>query len=190
MKLTNTSRFDTKFLRKLLAWCRKQVGLEAKRLKSARFTNLAGHAFAGRAWPWEKRILVRIGPDRLYPRKASNYRGAMQPAHQDAVEGLVDVTAHELLHLAIYHDRLQVIDDRYSRADLPYSQCAVMDKSREESFIVVQAAKVLEKFRSQRLLLEPLWRGQKSAPVIAQTVFEIPGYPQQSAAVTAAEQRK
>jgi hypothetical protein len=107
MKLTSTLRtFGTPFLKSLTRWCRDEVGLPAGQLKAAHFgRRTRGGRYAGRAYWYEGRISVRIYEEGVtYPFDGhSRGSSAITFRCEDAVELLVKVTAHELVHLAQWH---------------------------------------------------------------------------------------
>lgn len=96
MKLRNSTDFPSHFLRRLVSWCCKQIGLPAKWLHSAQFTNCE-LAFRGRAW--YRDVLIRIGPDSHFPFPAHSYGGYEAPALSDRLETLIWITTHELTHV-------------------------------------------------------------------------------------------
>lgn len=108
MKLVNRSRFPTAEVRILLREAldflgRKDVG----KIRSVTVTDCRGH-FQGRAWVSGRRILCRVGPDKLFPLKDHQYHGMTRTAVydiNDAREALLAILVHELVHLSQYHQR-------------------------------------------------------------------------------------
>ena len=103
MILKNKTPWSDHFLRRLVAWCCEQIGLDTSKVLQADFGNISNGAYCGRAWK-SMRFRVTIGSatrfptaGRLYPgRKTEAYR---QPAFADRTEALVGVTVHEFTHL-------------------------------------------------------------------------------------------
>lgn len=106
MKLKNSTDFSDRWLRRMVAWCCREIGLPVRQLRRAQFTNTKV-AYRGRAWGYSRRILVRIGPAEKFPSPSWKYGGAMVDACNDRVEGLVSITAHELFHILQSVERLR-----------------------------------------------------------------------------------
>lgn len=62
MKLKNTTDWPDHFLRRMVAWCCRELDVPASYLRLATFTKYRG-SFRGRAWHRSRRILIRIGAD-------------------------------------------------------------------------------------------------------------------------------
>src|SRR5574343_1227785 len=101
MKLTNTTHWPDWFLRRMVAWCCRELGV--KGLRAARFTECSD-AFRGRAWRGSRRILVRIGDVTHYPEKYPGRVHAPTIILADRIEALLHVTAHEVAHHARWQD--------------------------------------------------------------------------------------
>lgn len=98
VKLINTTDYSDTFLRRMVSWCCKQLGLPARRLKQARFGNSRRH-FGGMAY-WRSRIGVRIGGDDCnHEVKHWKFRDGFQIVTHTRLEVLVSVTAHEIAHI-------------------------------------------------------------------------------------------
>ncbi len=63
MKLINSTDFPDHFLRRMVAWCCKQIDCSPKILSGATFRNRSHGAYSGRAWGSAGRIVVRIGQE-------------------------------------------------------------------------------------------------------------------------------
>src|ERR1039457_6442142 len=59
VKVQNSTDCNDTFLRRMVAWCCREIGLPVRWVRQARFTNYS-HTYRGRAWR-SGRILVRIG---------------------------------------------------------------------------------------------------------------------------------
>lgn len=110
MKLKNTTKHPAHFLRRMVAWCAKEIGLPLREVRSVEFGNRSRGAFNGRAWYRQRRIRVVIGPATAFPVKPFLYPGRtseafLSPEYTDQLDALVGVTAHELAHLFQYHGR-------------------------------------------------------------------------------------
>jgi hypothetical protein len=100
MKLTNSTDYPNHFLRRMVAWCCREIGLPPKTIRDAKFGNKSS-AWGGRGGV--HRIYVGIGPDSAFPVEAFHYPGRtddafLGPRIEDRLEALVAVTAHELTH--------------------------------------------------------------------------------------------
>src|SRR4051812_38961938 len=97
MILKNSTDFPDAFLRRMTAWCCKQVQLPVRWLRRATFRNVKrGHAFSGLGGG--RGIIVRIGGADRYPVAAFPRHGTTHPALADRLEGLISTTAHECYH--------------------------------------------------------------------------------------------
>lgn len=99
MKLENSTTWTDSFLRKMIAWCCREVGLPVRHIKRATFRNCSP-AYRGRGWRY--RILVSVGPDSKFPvvDKSNSIVGTVA----DRLEALILVTAHELQHANQYRE--------------------------------------------------------------------------------------
>ncbi len=141
MKLQNSTEFKPWFLRRMISWIAKDLGLPPSKISAARFTKYRG-SYRGRAWS-SMRFLIRVG-DR--PQPEWFYRGNKTIATNDKIENLVSVTAHELQHLVMWHD-------------------VGHQGTRHEIGTVAQQNRVLELFRTKRDELLSIWsvKPEKSA---------------------------
>lgn len=106
MKLTNSTDWPDYFLRRMTAWCAKQINLPMRAVKRGHFGKRSRGSKNGRAW-YSMRFRVMIGPASEFPIAAYVYPGRTHerytlPALADREEALVEVTAHELTHLRCY----------------------------------------------------------------------------------------
>lgn len=146
MKLRNSTDWPDHFIRRMLAWCRKEIELPAKALRSARFRNrkTAVHSGCG---GWGE-IIVSIGPDSFFPTKEYKCPGypGMAPAYADRVEALVAITAHELTHVRV-HERLR---------NKPMIR-ALRTGAHSERQTMYEMRRVLKLFQEQRGVLLAAW---------------------------------
>lgn len=147
MRITNTTDFDREFLRRMTAWCCRQLGHKPSWLKLAHFgTCCARRGFHGHAWHGEIRCMIPAD-NRRFPMLGCWYKSsvAIRPAPDgwpvydiaDRVEALVAITAHECEHVGQYENRA--------------------DSS--EKWTETEMVRVLEAFRSDRLRLMAEWSG-------------------------------
>lgn len=103
MRIKNTSRFSYHFVRRMVTWACKEIGLDPKHLRKVRFTKAGGWC-RGRAWDHGE-ILVRCGPDRPdYPMDWT-HRG-VELIVKDATAAAIYVTGHELQHIKNWTTRI------------------------------------------------------------------------------------
>lgn len=130
MRLRNSTDFADTFLRRLVSWCCRALGYPARRLRAAQFTRTRS-AFRGRAWQ-SRRILVRIGDDdkHAYPQQHKYPGRVYAPEYtlSDRMEALLMVTAHEIAHLARWHDGI----GRTREARVDGMALAVLEKFRPQ----------------------------------------------------------
>ena len=106
MKLTNTTDWPDWFLRRMMAWSCKEIGLPVREVRQAQFGKRRRGAFNGHART-SGLIRVVIGPNESFPTLPYLYPGRtseafLSPGYADAIEALIGVTAHELTHLRTY----------------------------------------------------------------------------------------
>lgn len=99
MKLINTTALPDHFLRRLVSWCCKQLGMPVRRVREAAFRNGYG---GGRAYLGSGRIGVRVRPPRTLDQ---GWRDDEEAVNGHALRRLVEVTAHEVAHLYQYGER-------------------------------------------------------------------------------------
>lgn len=162
MKLRNSTDFSDHFLRRMVAWCCREVGLPVASVKRAAFGNRSKGAYSGHAWQ-SMRIHVSIGPASAYPTAGYLYPGRTSEAYrapslQDRIEGLVAVTAHELTHLRDYsdHRERQRARNELLRAG-NYPQPIVKRRRSGERHTMHEERRVIELFRTQRESLLAAW---------------------------------
>jgi hypothetical protein len=97
MKLQNTTDWPDWFLRRMVAWCCRQIGMPQRTILGATFRNSRG-AWGGAARTWLKRITVCVGPESRFPASCGTHEPGESFA--DRLECLVAVTAHEAYHVA------------------------------------------------------------------------------------------
>lgn len=98
MKLKNSTDWTDHFLRRMVAWCCKQIGMPVRVVWQAQFRN-RHMGYAGRACYDSHRIVCSIGLAG-FPMSPDDRPGMQNEAIADRIEALVALTAHELYHLA------------------------------------------------------------------------------------------
>ena len=142
MKIKNNTDWPDYFLRRLVTWCCKELGLPARYLKRADFGKRTRGPYNGCAWLGSRRMRVVIGPPNEFPTKGRPYPGRTSevfrdPDYADQLEALIGVTAHEIQHHVAYSQR------RVSR----YGERATTHAEH----------KIIECFRPQRDALVATW---------------------------------
>lgn len=99
MRLTNSTDFDSRFLRRLVSWVARQIDLPMSELRHVNVTN-SRCSSRGRAW--RHRVLLRIGPADRFPREPFLYGGNITARCEDRIEGLISIASHELFHVWQY----------------------------------------------------------------------------------------
>ena len=102
MKIQNSTNWSEPFLRKMVAWCARQVGAKIKWIPPIKFHN-AERGWSGRGGP--TRVRVGISPNEKFSyTNTTGYRygGVVIPDLADRIETLIAVTAHELRHVQQY----------------------------------------------------------------------------------------
>lgn len=155
MKLKNSTDFSEAFLRRMVSWCCRAVGLPVRWLRRATFkktrTTYRNIAFSGLGGGCS--IIVRIGSDSAYPVREFIRHGVKHPSHADRVEGLVSTTAHECYHCRQSRDR------------------AWRGRYNDEAAAIQAESVALESFRANRDALMADWsrpvRQKKQVPAIS-----------------------
>lgn len=104
MKLRNSSKWSDRFIRRMLAWCCRQVGYKVRRIVDAQFRTRTHACYSGHAYG-SRRIVVSIGHDCFFPTTADTRPGIEGVVFADRLEALVAVTVHEIAHLQQYAER-------------------------------------------------------------------------------------
>lgn len=156
MKLINTTDFDDRFLRKLVAWCCRELDIPVRSIRTAKFKQWRTQKFSGRAQHWTKHgkavgdIMVGVGPDKMFPwtdhGRSPGIKGIVRTLN-DRLECLVNVTAHEVRHVAAEHYR-----ERSRGGVGRHRYYASSEQATERS-----AQKLLAKFRENREQLLAEW---------------------------------
>ena len=95
---------DTKFLERMLEWCRKQIGLPKHWLTEAKYKHLPDRGksyssrYGGTSVNAERRIIVSVSRHITYPIEDYGYRHRFGHTYNDIYDLLVSITAHELEH--------------------------------------------------------------------------------------------
>jgi hypothetical protein len=152
VKLKNTTDYEDRFLRRMVAWCCRQLEMPVKYVRGARFGN-ARHFWGGLAYLDCRRIGVRVGSPKNcdQPLKHYKFRDGFQVVTNNRLEVLLLTTAHELAHL-----------DAYRRKNMTRGNGRGHGGS--ERYIEGRAAQVLEAFRAMRAELLSSWLVAPSTP--------------------------
>ncbi len=139
MRLKNSADLPDVFLRRMVSWCCRELGLPTKHVRACEFTNChPSRVFRGKAWYTSGRILVRISAeDSPFPFTGRRNSRAPEFTLADRIEALVKVTAHELAHI-----------ERHQR-NAP--------RGNHEADTDRQALQVLRAFRDRREELLAAW---------------------------------
>lgn len=145
MILKNTTKNSDRFLRRMIAWCCRELRMPVKFVRKASFGNRTGDRWRGTAWM--RHFTVRIGDKVSYPTssKYTQYKGAVKFENNDYFELLVNITAHELAHIRVNYRR-------------------VSGAARDEASIDAHSYHVLKAFRAERETLLAAWGATKPAP--------------------------
>jgi hypothetical protein len=139
IRITNNSGWRNAWIDHMIAYCAGEVGLPLSGLCRAWFTRTIGHENWGSCALGQKDILVQLNPMLPYPRTVRNDAVATDVTYQDPVELLVELTGHELAHLA--------------------------QPAAPESRIVARGWAVLCDFRRRRAALMAAWGDPGKGPV-------------------------
>jgi hypothetical protein len=155
MKVKNTSKFDTTFVRRMLAWCRREVDCPPGVPREAWFRDRKTAHYSGHAYG-SRRIVASVNIDASrYPVKSSGYKRAGRdqitgeiPMLNDPHEALVMITAHELAHVSEYRRTGAYARGAEDRAD-------------------ARARFVLRRFRDRKVELLAAWAAAAVAETLA-----------------------
>jgi hypothetical protein len=99
MEIVNTIGWRTPWLKRVVAYCCKELEYPIDRLRKATFKKAENSEYQGWADLEPHEIRVKINPTNRYPVLSSGNRDLSPIPQADAVEVLVRVTAHEIAHL-------------------------------------------------------------------------------------------
>ena len=143
MKLINQTQFPDTHLRKIISWCRTEIGLPARDLRTAKVSyTRKGKLFRGFGTPTGIRVAI-ARHDLGYPYEDS--RKGSEHVLADRLEAFVSLIAHEIEHVRQF--KAGVFRQlRENRTLEPRTRAA--------------ASRVLETFRARRPVLEVEWTMQ------------------------------
>ena len=147
MKLKNSTTFENHFLRRMVAWCAKQVEYPVSKVREAQFRNRTRRSYSGHAYG-SRRIVCSIGPASRFPLLPDSRPGMSNEIVADREEALIAVTAHELTHLHQYLFRRDTGKKRWSELDARWHE-----------------VKALREFRANRDALLAEWSKAPAAKV-------------------------
>jgi len=136
MKIRNSTPWPEFFLRRMTTWCAQQLDFSTKRVKLAFFRNSRSAWSGGAHWP--SAITVCVGSASHFP--TNTVRGDHFGDREDC---LVEVTAHELAHLA------QGSENVHTRRRGGWGG--------SENGTEALARPILAKFKQERAALLPQW---------------------------------
>jgi hypothetical protein len=139
MKLRNSTPYSDRFIRRMIAWCAKELDLPVRKIKAAQFTRPGKYGSRGAAWP-SMRILVRV--EREDRQLGSFERAGVTIPAMDGMGRTLWITAHEVAHLVQFSRRLM---DRHKR------------KRDCEGFAERRTLVVYQRFAEQRDALLAHW---------------------------------
>lgn len=99
MKIQNSTDWPVWFLRRMTAWCCKQLEMPVRDIRQVVFRNSRA-AWGGCARYWRGAITVCVGHSGHFPTRGYKHANGHQNEINDRVECLVWVTAHEAAHVA------------------------------------------------------------------------------------------
>ena len=147
IRVTNASGWRDAWIDQMIAYCAGEVGLPLSGLRRAWFTRTIGHENWGSCALGQKAILVQLNPMLPYPRTVRNDAVATDVTYQNPVELLVELTSHELAHVA--------------------------QPAAPESRIVARGWAVLCDFRRRRAALMAAWGNPGPGPVRPETLWRV-----------------
>lgn len=148
MKLKNSTDWSDHMLRRMVSWCCKELEMPVRMVTSAQFRQRQVKRFSGHAYHHNGRgrIVVSVAPDGFYPwtddGRSQGIIGIVRTM-SDKTECLINITAHELRHVAAELD-----NERTRRRP----ECGSSERLTE-----MAAQKILETFRSNRESLLAEW---------------------------------
>lgn len=176
MRLKNMTEWGDRFLRRMVSWCCREVGLPVGKLRTALFSNTKKRCWVQRhgsvpdpvtgertyedrpmvdqkayaGWGGSGGISVRVGDECRFPTKQFEKFGSTHYEFADRIEALVGVTAHEVYHCWQTANR------------------SLVGRSRIDEPRAMRAERLaLEKFRVNREALLAGWGKSESVKVQA-----------------------
>ena len=116
MKLRNSTPWPDHFLRRLVSWCARQVGLPPSKVRNVQFRNRSKRSYSGHAYGGG-RIVCSVGPAHRFPTNPDHRPGMDGESFADQLEALVAITAHEVRHLWQYANRKSNVLDAERRTE-------------------------------------------------------------------------
>lgn len=144
MKLKNTTDWTDHFLRRMVAWCCRQIDMPVRSIHSAVFRRSRA-AWGGCARYSRRQISVCVGDARHFPANAGSHEKG--EAFADRLECLVAVTAHEAYHIAAH-----AVDDHRQKTRRGTDRTASSERRT-----CLEEMRVLRVFRANRDALLAEW---------------------------------
>jgi hypothetical protein len=101
VKLTNTTDYPDRFLRRMVSWCCRQLDLPVKHVRAARFRNRSDGLTSGHAYPGARRFCISLGRCYVWVGATTVTKTYPDRLKTGNTDDLVRVTAHELAHLML-----------------------------------------------------------------------------------------
>ena len=155
MKIKNSTKWSNEFLRRMTAWCCRELDIPVRLIKVAVFRN-SRSMWGGLARGWKRQISVCVSPlESAFPAACPTHREGEK--FVDRIECLVAVTAHEAYHIAA--DRHPDHQQKTRRRD---------DYGSSERITCNMQFKALNAFRANREALLAEWNVPvKEAPKVS-----------------------
>jgi hypothetical protein len=159
MEIVNSIGWRTPWLRRVVAYCCRELGYPPPLVRKATFRRAHGARWRGWADLGCREVRIKINPANRYPLDAGRHRGLASMQVLDAVEALVLVTAHEVAHL-----------ERWERFAKDWKRRGKRDTFLERDTESL-ARGVLASFRADRGRLLPAWGISGQGPIPPRWVY-------------------
>ena len=134
MKLTNETNWSESFLRRMQSWVCETIEFPVLAIKEAKFGNAYKYPFSGRAYVWQFKFVVSIGPESTFPCSEESF--GLIADYLDRLDALVMITAHEIFHLKQRKDEVilrSTHDEIEQQADWQMIQTGKVFREKRES---------------------------------------------------------
>jgi hypothetical protein len=153
MEIVNSIGWRTGWLRRVVAYCCRELGYPSDRMVKATFRKAGRSRYRGWADLRRREVRVKINPANPYPIHSNSHRGLASTPLVDAVEVLVKLVAHEVAHL-----------ERWERCTRAMRARGERDTHLERDTEWL-ARSVLDEFRADRERLLSGWGDPGPGPV-------------------------
>lgn len=131
MKLINTTDYSDVFLRRMVSWCCRQIGLPVAKVRKVTFRNRK-HGISGHCWSEAGDLVCSVS------RAGTWFTGTQQVSQRDRIAMLVDIVAHELAH------RLLFVERSMTRKSRRYGTVSRGGSEQQANWFEKQVAKAFE----------------------------------------------